>query len=108
MKKKKKSNEESGAPIVYGDPIYGPGDDIYAHEKKLELTEEGDESDDDLGYEVNPGGDLDVPGSETDDADEKVGSEDEENNYYSIGSDNHNKLEEENEDDVDEDEDYDD
>lgn len=40
------------------------------------------------------GSDLDVPGSELDDAQEKIGSEDEENNYYSIGGDNHNDLEE--------------
>lgn len=38
--------------------------------------------------------DLDVPGSELDDDDELIGSEDEENNYYSIGGDNHNDLEE--------------
>lgn len=40
------------------------------------------------------GSDLDVPGSELDDQQESVGSEDEENNYYSLGSDNHNDLEE--------------
>jgi len=40
------------------------------------------------------GDDLDVPGSELDDQQENVGSEDEENNYYSIGGDNHNDLEE--------------
>ncbi len=37
---------------------------------------------------------LDVPGSELDDAEENVGSEDEENNSYSLGGDNHNDLEE--------------
>lgn len=31
------------------------------------------------------GGDLDVPGSELDDADEAIGEEDEENNSYSLG-----------------------
>jgi hypothetical protein len=31
------------------------------------------------------GGDLDIPGSELDDQQESVGSEDEENNYYSLG-----------------------
>lgn len=41
-----------------------------------------------------PGNDLDVPGSELDDQQESIGSEDEENNYYSIGGDNHNDLEE--------------
>jgi hypothetical protein len=40
------------------------------------------------------GDDLDVPGSELDDQQEKVGSEDEENNYYSLGGDNHNDLDE--------------
>jgi hypothetical protein len=36
---------------------------------------------------VSLGDDLDVPGSELDDTQENVGSEDEENNYYSLGSD---------------------
>ncbi|SKB76169.1 hypothetical protein [Dyadobacter psychrophilus] len=40
------------------------------------------------------GDDLDVPGSEYDDDDEMIGREDEENNYYSIGGDNHDSLEE--------------
>jgi len=40
------------------------------------------------------GSDLDVPGSELDDEMEKIGSEDEENNYYSLGSDSHNYLDE--------------
>ena len=40
------------------------------------------------------GNDLDVAGSELDDQQEKVGSEDEENNYYSLGGDDHNDLEE--------------
>jgi hypothetical protein len=41
-----------------------------------------------------PGSDLDVPGSELDDALEEVGSEDEENNYYSLGGDDHTDLDE--------------
>ena len=40
------------------------------------------------------GSDLDVPGSEADDNYKKVGNEDEENNYYSLGGDGHNNLEE--------------
>jgi len=40
------------------------------------------------------GGDLDIPGSELDDLLEIIGSEDEENNYYSLGGDDHNDLEE--------------
>ena len=40
------------------------------------------------------GGDLDVPGSSDDDADEMIGEEDEENNFYSLGGDNHENQEE--------------
>ncbi|SDG52704.1 hypothetical protein SAMN04487996_119154 [Dyadobacter soli] len=40
------------------------------------------------------GDDLDVPGSEYDDEDEEIGREDEENNYYSLGGDNHESQEE--------------
>ena len=36
------------------------------------------------------GDDLDVPGAELDDENEALGTEDEENNPYSLGSDNHN------------------
>jgi hypothetical protein len=44
--------------------------------------------------ESDLGEDLDIPGSELDDADEEIGEEDEENNYYSLGGDNHEDLEE--------------
>jgi hypothetical protein len=40
------------------------------------------------------GDDLDVPGDELDDLNEDLGEEDEENNYYSLGGDNHESLEE--------------
>jgi hypothetical protein len=40
------------------------------------------------------GNDLDIPGSELDDDQENIGSEDEENNYYSLGGDNHENLDE--------------
>jgi hypothetical protein len=38
--------------------------------------------------------DLDIPGSELDDANEEIGEEDEENNYYSLGGDRHEHQEE--------------
>ena len=41
--------------------------------------------------------DLDIPGAELDDENEKIGEEDEENNYYSLGGDNHEDLEEDRE-----------
>lgn len=40
------------------------------------------------------GNDLDVPGAELDDARELEGNEDEENNVYSLGGENHEDLEE--------------
>lgn len=40
------------------------------------------------------GDELDIPGSELDDEAEMIGSEDEENNAYSIGGDRHTDLEE--------------
>jgi hypothetical protein len=69
---------------VWGDPEYGPEDDIYAHEKKEELSDET--------TDVPEG--LDVPGAELDDKDEEIGEEDEENNYYSLGGEDHQDLEE--------------
>jgi len=41
-----------------------------------------------------PGDDLDIPGAELDNDMEIIGSEDEENNYYSLGGDDHDDLEE--------------
>jgi len=57
-------------------------------EDELEKANEKDFSDD------VSGSDLDIPGSELDDEQEEIGNEDEENNYYSLGGDNHNDLEE--------------
>lgn len=38
--------------------------------------------------------DLDIPGAELDDENEAIGEEDEENNYYSLGGDRHEDLDE--------------
>ena len=67
-----------------------PGDDVDLREAALDSTDED-------GTPLNEGSfdkdisasDLDVPGAELDDADEKIGSEDEENNEYSLGGDDH-------------------
>ncbi|MFY7860908.1 MAG: hypothetical protein ACOVP5_01680 [Chitinophagales bacterium] len=89
-----------------GYPIYPASEDIYSKNKKeMELNPENPlehknpnhkpgsmnekEFEDDMS-----GDDLDVPGSELDDQMEEIGSEDEENNYYSLGGDNHNDLDE--------------
>ncbi|MBC7749641.1 MAG: hypothetical protein H7Z76_13895 [Methylotenera sp.] len=89
-----------------GYPHYPPSEDIYNQgkietaidpndlsKKKAPNEEDGARNEKDF-KEDKSGADLDVPGSELDDAMEKVGSEDEENNYYSIGGDNHNDLDE--------------
>ena len=39
---------------------------------------------------------LDIPGAELDDDSESIGEEDEENNYYSLGGDRHENLDEDN------------
>lgn len=59
---------------------------------KIKHTEQPNEKDFD---QDQSGADLDIPGSELDDLQENLGSEDEENNYYSIGGDHHNDLDEE-------------
>lgn len=77
---------------------YPPHEDIYNNEDKLKninpdniSTENTINQEEELWAEnafktnetVKLGGDLDVPGSELDDQQENIGSEDEENNYYS-------------------------
>lgn len=89
-------------------PLYPDSEDIYNKSRKEEDMDPEDissvkksgksnkartniekESNDDAS-----GRNLDVPGSELDDEQENVGNEDEENNYYSIGGDDHNDLDE--------------
>jgi hypothetical protein len=89
-----------------GYPKYGRDEDIYTKFKEEadidpenvgQMKEENEmpEMMNEKSFEDDlVGDDLDVPGSEMDDADEAIGKEDEENNYYSIGGDNHNSLEE--------------
>jgi hypothetical protein len=91
-----------------GYPLYSTGEDFYSKfdedkdidPEDISIAEESSEDEDispdttiDSGKEEN-GDSLDVPGAELDDAQEEVGSEDEENNYYSIGGDGHDDLEE--------------
>ncbi|HSZ33914.1 MAG TPA: hypothetical protein VK772_11420 [Puia sp.] len=90
-KHEKLTSEDKKFPL----PIYSADEDIYAKEKELSLDEEDEEAK--LNAKLSEG--LDVPGSELDDADESIGEEDEENNYYSLGGDDHNDLEEDKEED---------
>ncbi len=89
-----------------GYPGYPPSEDIYNHDKEIKNGPHGSIMENDepnvIAENLNEksfmddvsGDDLDVPGSELDNVQEEIGSEDEENNYYSIGGDNHDDLEE--------------
>ena len=104
MTQHKKNGKDAVAFPGY--PLYPASEDMYSKGKKEMSLNPEDSSrhkanneerstsnekdfDDDMS-----GDDLDVPGSELDDQQESVGSEDEENNYYSLGGDNHDDLEE--------------
>ena len=80
-----------------GYPLYPVNEDIYSRYKEEEDIDPENlktKSSNDSDFEDISGDDLDVPGSELDDEEENIGSEDEENNYYSLGGDDHNDLEE--------------
>lgn len=78
-------------------PFYPASDDIYNQGEKVMLLNPEDLSENKAANELNgnlneknfeddmSGDDLDIPGSELDNQLENVGSEDEENNYYSLG-----------------------
>ena len=92
-----KKNKKDNFP---GYPLYPESEDIFNNNKEeteidpenLKATKAPNEKRRSLN-EKNfkddvSGGDLDIPGSELDDDMENIGSEDEENNYYSLGGDN--------------------
>lgn len=95
---KKKSNEEQLRPVdptpPPGDPSYDEKDDIYAQQKKVPLNPEELAREEQMKNDPSLDDELDIPGAELDDADEEIGEEDEENNYYSLGGDNHSDLDE--------------
>lgn len=79
-------------------PLYPTEEDIYKQAKEetnLDPEDITTDKSDQHTEEPAIGSDLDIPGSELDDQQESIGSEDEENNYYSIGGDAHIDLEEE-------------
>ncbi len=102
--KNAKENMDINEPQWY--PHYPPEEDIYQNNKleteinldDLSQTKKANKISDTMNeksFEDDfSGSDLDVPGSELDDYQESIGNEDEENNYYSLGGDNHNDLEE--------------
>ena len=94
---------------IQGYPLYPDNEDIYKNYKEeKEIDPEDTSRTKELSIKVKvgarnekdfdddvSGNDLDVPGSELDDELEIIGSEDEENNYYSLGGDDHSDLDEE-------------
>lgn len=104
-----KNNSEENKNEKFPDyPTYPSSEDIYNVDKE-ETEIDPEDISQEKQYDKNSGkfneknfnedksgDDLDIPGSELDDEMEEIGSEDEENNGYSIGGDNHNDLEEDN------------
>ena len=103
--------ENVGKMIVAGKnafpdyPHYPASEDIYSQEEEVDLPQENvphatnviaslDERNEIDFWEDLTAEDLDIPGSTPDEKRPNSGEEDEENNYYSLGGDNHNDLEE--------------
>ena len=100
--------DKKGKIDLPGYPLYPAGEDIFSKSKEEgninpeDISKTKESSDNSKAGKSNEkdfvedqsGSDLDVPGSELDDEQEKNGSEDEENHYYSLGGDGHNDLDE--------------
>jgi hypothetical protein len=91
-----------------GYPLYPDSEDIYgkyhkdrtinpedpeSHIKPFKILKPGRFNEMDFNDDLT-GNDLDIPGSDLDDELELIGNEDEENNYYSLGGDEHHDLDE--------------
>ena len=76
---------------------YSPENDIFNQQEHVSLDGDGNPILNEKTDQQRLGDNLDVPGSSADDAMEAIGSEDEENNFYSL-SDNDDNHEETNED----------
>jgi hypothetical protein len=100
--------KKQGKADLPGYPLYPADEDIFRQSKEEgdinpeditktkslnEPNVAGENNEKDFKDDVS-GSDLDVPGSELDDEQEKNGNEDEENNYYSLGGDGHSDLDE--------------
>lgn len=87
-----------------GYPAHPASEDIYNNEKETDLDPETlhkknvikdhDAPNHKSNMKDMSGEDLDIPGAELDDVQENIGSEDEENNFYSLGGDDKEAQEE--------------
>lgn len=88
-KKIKKNGGKYDTP--YTENIYDEKEDIYNKAKEEKFIDEDDPFNKNIPRdEDSTGNGLDIPGTELED----IGEEDEENNYYSLGGDNHQILNE--------------
>lgn len=97
------SGKEQNKEEFPGYPTYPASEDIMNQEEEEDLDIERVTGSARLNNEIarDKGVDaadfdesLDIPGAELDDNEEVLGEEDEENNYYSLGGDRHEDLEE--------------
>jgi hypothetical protein len=103
LKNKKPTSSRPKADNFPDYPIYPSNEDVFSKFKEedinldLNITERiekpGKMNEKDFEEDMT-GSDLDIPGAELDDEQENIGSEDEENNYYSLGGDDHENLDE--------------
>ncbi len=103
MENQDKNNSTKGKnnknEVFPGYPIYPENEDIYSKFKeeenlnpeditKVKAANEKPGTPNEKNFKDDKSGnDLDIPGAELDDEDERIGSEDEENNVYSLGGD---------------------
>jgi hypothetical protein len=107
-KSKKKQADRAAKKGFPGYPHYPASQDVFTRHKveeevdpeqtgklkdSAEVTDGLNEKD--FSDDVS-GSDLDIPGADADDLQEEIGSEDEENNYYSLGGDDKEGQEEQN------------
>ena len=100
------SPEDTSEKVFPDYQDYPEGEDIYSRDKETQIDPEklaemplkSESGADDEILKKNPNiitDPIDTPGSELDDTLEAAGDEDEENNYYSLGSDNNEIVNEE-------------
>ena len=95
----KVSDEQPNVPKSAKRTAHSPADVTKEDLQALNAADNSFEGDDAVlegrAYPIDfAGKDLDVPGAQLDDRGEQTGDEDEENNFYSLGGENHEDLEE--------------
>lgn len=108
LKRSDQQTDNKEESDLQGYPLYPDSEDIYNNcleEKDINPEDTSEKKESDTRYKVGTsnekgltdntsGNNLDIPGAELDDEQEDIGSEDEENNYYSLGGEDHDDLEE--------------